>query len=72
VPGLNYATTGRLVFLNENTATNDSIAWGRYTQSTPVGWQGIPRIKSGVKEHGTAEYLRSITAATADLAALQW
>lgn len=72
MPGLNYATTGRLVFLNENAATNDAIAWGRYTQSTPVGWQGIPRLKSGVKEHGTAEYLKSITAAAADLNLLSW
>lgn len=72
MPGLNYATTGRLVFLNGNSATNDAIAWGRYTQSTPVGWRGIPRLKSSVTEHGTAEYLKSIKAAATDLAALKW
>lgn len=72
MPGLNFATTGRLVFLSGNTATNDAIAWGRYTQTTPVGWKGIPDIKSGVIEHGTAEYLKSITAAAEDLAALAW
>lgn len=72
MPGLNYATTGRLVFLSGNSATNDAIAWGRYTQSNPVGWRGIPRLKSSVTEHSTTHYLDSIKAAAADLAALKW
>lgn len=72
MPGLNYATTGRLVFLSSKAATNDAIAWGHYTQTHPVGWKGIPKIMDRVKEHGTAEYLKSITAAATDLAALNW
>lgn len=72
MPGLNYATTGRLVFLSGDSATNDTLAWGRYTQTSPVGWKGIPLLKAGVFEHATAEYLKSITAAAADLAVLKW
>lgn len=72
MPGLNYATTGRLIFLSGTSATNDSLAWGRYTQTTPVGWKGIPLLKSGVSEHATSQYLHSLTTAAPTLRELKW
>lgn len=72
MPSLNYATTGRLVFLSGGGATNDAIAWGRYTQTTIVGWKGIPDIPKSAIDHTTSEYRRSVTSAAGALATLAW
>lgn len=70
--GLNYATTGRIVFLENGGATNDALAWGRYTQTDPLGWEGMPRLLDGVAEHACESYLNSITQAEATLRGLSW
>lgn len=72
VPGMNYATLGRLVFLDQGSATNDAIAWHRFTQSHPVGWKGISRINSSVSEHFTDSYRQAVASATQDLSNLTW
>jgi triacylglycerol lipase len=72
IPGLNYAVTGRLLFLEKNGPSNDPTAWHRFLESEKVGWERALTLPDQIKDHDLAEYRKKIEGHQAAIEALEW
>jgi triacylglycerol lipase len=72
IPGLSYAVTGRILFLEKNAPSNDPTAWHRFLETEKVGWENALKLPSSIKDHALENYRRKIEAHRNDIENLEW
>lgn len=72
IPGLNYAVTGRILFLEKTGPSNDPTAWHRFLQSEQVGWERAITLPNSIKDHALPNYAAKIGQYRGEIEALTW